>query len=110
MQGFDRNHIRACTTRQLREHIMQVLKKSDQWSWQRCDQTKFTTDGQTNARRSQYGFINLRWKVCDRHMIFYCDYINCFDTGKGKLFKSFRGILLTIFKCPNFRRAITPEK
>ena len=33
----DRNHFQACTTRPLGEHLRQVSKKSDQWSWRRCD-------------------------------------------------------------------------
>ena len=34
---MDQNHLRAETTRPLVEHLRQVSKKSDQWSWRRCD-------------------------------------------------------------------------
>ena len=36
----DRNHFRANTTKLLGEHLIQVSKKSDQWSRRRCDKEK----------------------------------------------------------------------
>ena len=34
---MDWNHFGADTTRLLVEHVRQVSKKSDQWSWRRCN-------------------------------------------------------------------------